>query len=87
MSTDVAAMLCVVAGALDMTPLVRIPEREYGMIGRLLDGGAHGVVAPRIETVEERGLSLGRVVSLPVVSGHRRRWSHNSACARPPPTR
>ena len=28
MSTDVAAMLCVVAGALDMTPLVRIPERE-----------------------------------------------------------
>ena len=53
MSTDVAAMLCIVAGALEMTPLVRIPEREYGMIGRLLDGGAHGVVAPRIETVEQ----------------------------------
>jgi 2-keto-3-deoxy-L-rhamnonate aldolase RhmA len=53
MSTDVAAMLCIVAGALEMTPLVRIPEREYGMIGRLLDGGAHGIVAPRIETVEQ----------------------------------
>jgi 2-keto-3-deoxy-L-rhamnonate aldolase RhmA len=36
-----------------MTPFVRVPEREYGAIGRLLDGGAHGIVAPRIETVEE----------------------------------
>ena len=53
MSTDVAATLCTVAGGLHMTPLVRIPEREYGMIGRLLDGGAHGIVAPRIETVEQ----------------------------------
>jgi 2-keto-3-deoxy-L-rhamnonate aldolase RhmA len=53
MSTDVAATLCVAAGSLGMTPIVRIPEREYGMIGRLLDGGAHGIVAPRIETVEE----------------------------------
>jgi 2-keto-3-deoxy-L-rhamnonate aldolase RhmA len=53
MSTDVAAMLCTVADSLGMTPLVRVPEREYGMIGRLLDGGAHGIVAPRIETVDE----------------------------------
>lgn len=53
MSTDVAAQLCAAAGSLGMTALVRVPEREYGMIGRLLDGGAHGVVAPRIETPEE----------------------------------
>jgi 2-keto-3-deoxy-L-rhamnonate aldolase RhmA len=53
MSTDVAATLCATAGSLGMTPIVRVPEREYGMIGRLLDGGAHGIVAPRIETVEE----------------------------------
>lgn len=53
MSTDVAAQLCSAADSLGMTPLVRVPEREYGMIGRLLDGGAHGIVAPRIETVEE----------------------------------
>ncbi|MDP9244856.1 MAG: aldolase/citrate lyase family protein, partial [Chloroflexota bacterium] len=30
-----------------------LPEREYGAIGRLLDGGAVGIVAPRIETVSE----------------------------------
>lgn len=53
MSTDVAAMLCATAGSLGMTAIVRVPEREYGMIGRLLDGGAHGIIAPRIETVDE----------------------------------
>jgi 2-keto-3-deoxy-L-rhamnonate aldolase RhmA len=56
MSTDTAATLCAAAGALGMTAFVRIPEREYGMIGRLLDGGAHGIIAPRIETVDEARL-------------------------------
>jgi 2-keto-3-deoxy-L-rhamnonate aldolase RhmA len=53
MSTDVAAHLCAAADGLGLTALVRVPEREYGMIGRLLDGGAHGIIAPRVETVEE----------------------------------
>jgi len=53
MSVDVAAMLCAAAGDLGLTPFVRVPEREYGAIGRLLDGGAHGIVAPRIETADE----------------------------------
>ena len=53
MSLDVAASLCAAAGDLGLTPFVRVPEREYGAIGRLLDGGAHGVVSPRIETADE----------------------------------
>jgi len=53
MSFDVAATLCAAAGDLGLTPFVRVPEREYGAIGRLLDGGATGIVAPRIETAEE----------------------------------
>ncbi|MFD5074049.1 HpcH/HpaI aldolase/citrate lyase family protein [Streptomyces sp. NPDC058371] len=53
MSTDVAAQLCAAADSLGVTALVRVPEREYGMIGRVLDGGAHGIIAPRIETVEQ----------------------------------
>jgi 2-keto-3-deoxy-L-rhamnonate aldolase RhmA len=53
MSTDVAAQLCASADSLGLTALVRVPEREYGMIGRILDGGAHGVIAPRIETVDQ----------------------------------
>jgi 2-keto-3-deoxy-L-rhamnonate aldolase RhmA len=53
MPVDIAAGICAVAADLGVMPLVRTPEREYGAIGRLLDGGALGVVAPRIETVEE----------------------------------
>jgi len=53
MSLDVAAQLCAAAGDLGLTPFVRIPERDYGSIGRLLDGGAQGIVAPRIETASE----------------------------------
>ena len=53
MSLEVAASLCAAAGDLGLTPFVRVPEREYGAIGRLLDGGAHGVVSPRIETADE----------------------------------
>lgn len=53
MSIDVAAQMCATAGDLGMTAFVRVPEREYGAIGRLLDGGAHGIVVPRVESVAE----------------------------------
>lgn len=53
MPLDIAAVLCAAAGDLGLTPFVRVPEREYGAVGRLLDGGAHGIVAPRIETVDQ----------------------------------
>jgi 2-keto-3-deoxy-L-rhamnonate aldolase RhmA len=53
MSIDTAGSLCATAGDLGLTPFVRVPEREYGAIGRLLDGGAHGIIAPRVETAEE----------------------------------
>ncbi len=53
MSVDVAAQICAVALDVGLVPLVRVPEREYGIIGRLLDGGALGIIAPRIEEVTE----------------------------------
>jgi 2-keto-3-deoxy-L-rhamnonate aldolase RhmA len=53
MSLDAAASLCATAVDLAMTPFVRISEREYGAIGPLLDCGAQGIIAPRIETVDE----------------------------------
>lgn len=59
MSTDVAAQMCAAAGDLGLTPFVRVPEREYGAIGRLLDGGAHGLVFPRVETAEEAITACG----------------------------
>lgn len=50
---DAAAQICATALDLGMTPFVRVPERDYGVIGRLLDGGAAGIIAPRIETPEQ----------------------------------
>lgn len=52
-SLEVATQLCATAGDLGMTPFVRVAEREYGAIGPLLDGGAVGIIAPRVETVAE----------------------------------
>src|SRR5271170_3724379 len=53
MPVDTAAMICAASLDLGLVPFVRRPERDYGVIGRLLDGGAMGIIAPRIETAEQ----------------------------------
>lgn len=53
MPIDTAALICAAALDLGLAPFVRIPEREYGVIGRLLDGGVLGIIAPRVETAEQ----------------------------------
>jgi 4-hydroxy-2-oxoheptanedioate aldolase len=53
MSIDTAALICAAALDLGLAPFARVPEREYGVIGRLLDGGVLGIITPRVETVEE----------------------------------
>ncbi len=52
-SIEVASQICSAAIDIGLTPLVRVPEREYGAIGRLLDGGAMGIIAPRIDTAAQ----------------------------------
>lgn len=53
MSADVAAHICSTAADLGLLPLVRPPERDYGAINRLLDGGALGIIAARIESAAQ----------------------------------
>jgi 2-keto-3-deoxy-L-rhamnonate aldolase RhmA len=53
MSIDCAVQIMASAADQGMEAWVRVPERDYGVIGRLLDGGATGIVAPRVETAEE----------------------------------
>jgi 2-keto-3-deoxy-L-rhamnonate aldolase RhmA len=53
MPIDTAALICAAAQDLGLAPFARVPEREYGVIGRLLDGGVLGIIAPRIESAEE----------------------------------
>jgi 2-keto-3-deoxy-L-rhamnonate aldolase RhmA len=52
-SIDCAVQIVASAADLGLEAWVRIPERDYGVIGRLLDGGATGIIAPRVETAEE----------------------------------
>ena len=59
MSIDCAAQILAAAFDLGLEGWVRVPEKDYGVIGRLLDGGATGIIVPRVETAEE----AARVVS------------------------
>src|SRR5580692_2330695 len=52
-SIDCAVQIIASAADQGMEAWVRVPERDYGVIGRLLDGGATGIIAPRAETAEE----------------------------------
>ncbi len=53
MSTDTCAQICSAALDAQIVPFVRVPEREYGMIGRLLDGGAVGIMVARVESAAQ----------------------------------
>jgi 2-keto-3-deoxy-L-rhamnonate aldolase RhmA len=69
MPIDAAAQMSAVAGDIGLTALVRIPEREYGVVGRLLDGGAHGIIVPRVETADQ-AKQISEACRFPP-SGHR----------------
>jgi 2-keto-3-deoxy-L-rhamnonate aldolase RhmA len=64
MSIQTAAELSAAAHDLGLHAFVRTPERDYGSIGRLMDGGAHGIVAPRVESAQE-ARSLARACRFP----------------------
>lgn len=53
---DAASQIAATAHDLGLGAWVRVPEREYGAIGRLLDGGATGIIGPKIETEAEARL-------------------------------
>lgn len=52
-SIEEACQICLAAADLGLAGLVRVPEFSRGLIGRLLDGGAQGLIVPGIETAED----------------------------------
>ncbi|SMG53621.1 aldolase/citrate lyase family protein [Paraburkholderia susongensis] len=50
---DVVSQMCLCARDIGLMPWVRVPEREYGVINRVLDGGALGIVIARVESAEQ----------------------------------
>lgn len=48
-----AAQVCIAALLAGVTPLVRLPNHAPDVVGRMLDAGALGVIAPHVSTAEE----------------------------------
>ena len=53
LSLETTAMLCTTAWEAGVTPLVRLPNLDAGLMGRVLDLGAMGLIAPQIESAED----------------------------------
>jgi 4-hydroxy-2-oxoheptanedioate aldolase len=60
------AWMCQTYNALGMAPLVRIPEPDPYLACVALDGGAVGVIAPYVETVQEVQALRGAVKQRPL---------------------
>ncbi|KAL7408988.1 Pyruvate/Phosphoenolpyruvate kinase-like domain-containing protein [Mrakia frigida] len=54
--SEMHAMVGAIAGTGTCSPIVRIPAPEPWMIKRALDSGAHGIMVPMIDTVEQAKL-------------------------------
>jgi 2-keto-3-deoxy-L-rhamnonate aldolase RhmA len=52
-SLDTVAQMAATARDLGMEPWARVPEGDFGVIGRILDGGVTGLIVPQIETADD----------------------------------
>ena len=50
---DVISQLSVAALSAGVTPLVRVPEKDYAAALRMLDNGALGIIMPEVTTVQD----------------------------------
>ena len=50
---QVAVTMLQAIGSTDTIPIVRVPWNEFGIIGKMLDAGALGVIIPMVNSVEE----------------------------------
>src|SRR5262249_17875122 len=50
---ETLSWMCHAIAALDIPPVVRIPNPDAYEAGKVLDGGAAGVIGPYVETVEQ----------------------------------
>ena len=53
LTIDQVSQISMAAAMSGIVPLVRVPCHGHHYISRVLDGGAHGVVVPHVDTVDE----------------------------------
>jgi 4-hydroxy-2-oxoheptanedioate aldolase len=69
MPLDTAVQIALAGLTAGITPLVRVPARQYAMATRALDGGALGIVMPHVDTAEEARAVVDHLKYPP--AGHR----------------
>lgn len=69
LSLDTAAQMSVAALDAGIAPLVRVPEGEFSIASRALDGGALGIVMPHVDTPEAARAVVSHLKYPP--AGHR----------------
>ena len=69
MPLDTAMQISVAALTAGITPLVRVPSRQYPLATRALDGGALGIVMPHVDSAEEARAIVDHLKYPPL--GHR----------------
>ena len=66
LSIDTCCQICIAAQQIGITPLVRVPANTPEYIGRVLDGGAMGVIAPHVRSAGE-ARALADLVRFPPI--------------------
>jgi 2-dehydro-3-deoxyglucarate aldolase/4-hydroxy-2-oxoheptanedioate aldolase len=66
LTLDFAYSAIVVAQALDMTALVRVPDRSGSHTQRLLDAGADGLLVPQVSDAEEAKRCVDQMIHPPL---------------------
>ena len=69
MTLDMAVQISVAANGAGISPIVRVPHKQFDMATRVLDGGAMGIVMPHVDTAEEAREIVSRFKYPP--QGHR----------------
>ncbi len=69
MSPDMAMQIAAAARSCGISPIVRVPEYDHNMAGRVLDGGALGIVMPHVENAAQAREIVDRQKFPPL--GHR----------------
>jgi len=69
MPLDTAVQISVAALTAGISPVVRVPSRQYSLATRVLDGGALGIVMPHVDTAEEARTIVDHLKYPPL--GHR----------------
>jgi len=69
LSLETVAQISIAAADNNIAPIVRVPTGQWDIASRALDGGAHGIVMPHIDTVDDAKLAVHHLRFPPL--GHR----------------